>query len=275
MTRGFVIRRIVLYLMLGALALTILYPVFWMAATSFRDNGSAIASPFGLDGHWSLDNYLSLIRDGQVLTWVANSAIVDVLSVILIATLSALGAYGFSAFDFRGKRTLFALLIIGLMVPPQALVIAGYRWVSLLQISDSLLGLIVTYCGWTAFGILVMRNFFDSVPKDLSEAALMDGASHFRIFFEILLPLARPTVLTVVIFNVIWVWNDFIYPLVYIQSPQLYTVPIGVLQFAGRSTSQIAVQMAVLAVATAIPLLVYMVFRKQFIRGVLEGAIKG
>ena len=263
------------YIVLGLLAVTIAYPLIWMGTISLRDNSSALSDPFGWSGTWSLGNYVFLFEDGRLLTWITNSAVVNVVSVILIAGLSAVAAYGFSTFEFRGKNFWFGLLIVGLMVPPQALVIAGYRWIEILDIQNTYLALVVTYCGWTPFGILVLRNFFDSIPKELREAALMDGASHFRIFWQVLLPLARPSLLTVVIFNVIWVWNDFIYPLVYIQSPDLYTVPVGVLQFAGRSTSQIAVQMAVLAVATALPLLVYLVFRKQFIRGALEGAVKG
>lgn len=275
MTAGYLAGRVVKYVLLSLLALTIIYPLFWMGTVSLRDNSSALANPFGFDGTWSLDNYVYLIEDGRLATWITNSIIVNVLSVVFIAGLAAVAAYGFSTFEFRGKNVWFGLLIIGLMVPPQALVIAGYRWIEVLGIENSYLALIMTYLGWTPFGILVMRNFFDSIPKELREAATMDGASHLRTFVQVMLPLARPALTTVIIFNVIWVWNDFIYPLVYIQSPSLYTVPVGVLQFAGRSTSQIAVQMAVLAVATALPLLVYLLFRKQFVRGVLEGAVKG
>ncbi|MFD4957809.1 carbohydrate ABC transporter permease [Microbacterium sp. NPDC058389] len=275
MNASTVANRAIKYVLLGLLALTILYPLFWMGTISLRDNSSALANPFGFDGTWSLDNYIFLIEDGRLGTWITNSVIVNVLSVVFIALLAAVAAYGFSTFDFPGKNIWFGLLIIGLMVPPQALVIAGYRWIEVLGIENSYLALVMTYLGWTPFGILVMRNFFDSVPKELREAATMDGAGHVRIFLQVMLPLARPALTTVIIFNVIWVWNDFIYPLVYIQSPDLYTVPVGVLQFAGRSTSQIAVQMAVLAVATALPLLVYLLFRKQFVRGVLEGAVKG
>lgn len=275
MNTSTVVSRVVKYVLLSLLALTIIYPLLWMGTVSLRDNSSALANPFGFDGTWSLDNYVFLIEDGRLATWITNSVIVNVLSVVFIAGLAAVAAYGFSTFEFRGKNVWFGLLIIGLMVPPQALVIAGYRWIEVLGIENSYLALIMTYLGWTPFGILVMRNFFDSIPKELREAATMDGASHARTFVQVMLPLARPALTTVIIFNVIWVWNDFIYPLVYIQSPSLYTVPVGVLQFAGRSTSQIAVQMAVLAVATALPLLVYLLFRKQFVRGVLEGAVKG
>jgi ABC-type glycerol-3-phosphate transport system permease component len=126
-----------------------------------------------------------------------------------------------------------------------------------------------------SFGILMMRNFFDSLPKELREAAIVDGASQWRIFLQVYLPLGRAPMATVLIFSAVWVWNDFIYPLVYMQSQQNYTLPIGVLQFTGRTVNEIATQMAVLTFATALPLLLYLAFRKQFMRGLLDGAVKG
>lgn len=274
-TLGRLARRIVLYLVMAALSVTIVYPVLWMVVTSLRDNGHALSHPFGFSGSWGLRNYVELLTGGSLLDWVGNSVVVNVFSVVGILVLSALMAYAFSTFEFRGKNALFVLVIIGLTVPPQALVVAGYRWISLFALENTYLGLIVTYCGWTSFGVLVLKRFFDSVPKELREAAIVDGASHMRILWRILLPMARPSVVTVTIFSVIWVWNDFVYPLVYLQNQDMYTLPVGVMQFTGRSTSQIAVQMGVLTFATALPLLVYLAFRKQFVRGLLEGAVKG
>jgi multiple sugar transport system permease protein len=269
------IRRAVRYIMLSALALTILYPVLWMLATSLRDNTSVLLHPFDFSGVWGFANYVDLFKQGEITSWLASSVFVNITSVGLIAVLSVLGGYGFSAYDFRGKNVLFVLLIIGLTIPPQALVVAGFRWVSLWGIENTYLSLIFTYGGWTSFGILMMRNFFDSVPKELREAALMDGASQFRIFRQVYLPLAVSPMTTVLIFTAVWVWNDFIYPIVYLQSESLYTIPIGVLQFTGRTTVQLATQMAVLTFATALPLIMYLIFRKQFMRGLLEGAVKG
>jgi multiple sugar transport system permease protein len=264
-----------LYPFLILLAATIVYPLAWMIYSAFKTNNAILASPFSFPTHPTLQNFRDLISDGELTVWVQNSTLVTVVSVVVTLALAAAAAYGFSTFQFRGKTFLFAVLLIGLMIPPQALVIAGFKWVTLLHLEDSYGGLIFTYCSWTPFGVLVLRNFFDSVPKDLREAAIVDGASHLRIFWQVLLPLARPSLMTVAIFNVIWVWNDFVYPLVYIQSQDKYTVPVGVLQFQGRSSTALGAQMAVLAVATALPLLVYLVFRRQFVRGVLEGAVKG
>jgi ABC-type glycerol-3-phosphate transport system permease component len=270
-----ILRRIVLYAVLTLLAATIVLPVMWMVATSFRDNGSVLMHPFDLSGSWGIDNYLDLFQSGDLLRWLWNSVIVNIASVALIGVLCVLAGYGFSAYTFPGKNILFVILIVGLTIPPQALVVAGFRWISVFAIENSFLGLIMTYGGWTSFGILMMRNFFDSVPVELREAAIVDGASQFRIFRQVYLPLARSSLVTVLIFTAVWVWNDFIYPLVYLQSEDLYTIPIGVLQFTGRTTVRLATQMAVLTFATALPLIMYLVFRKQFMRGLLEGAVKG
>jgi multiple sugar transport system permease protein len=268
-------RKLWLYPPLVLLALTIIYPLVWMLYSAFKSNNAILRSPFSFPLHPTLANFRALLSQGELTVWVQNSVVVTAASVVLTLMLAAAAAYGFSTFSFRGKTPLFALLLIGLMIPPQALVIAGYKWVTLLHLEDSYGGLIFTYCSWTPFGVLVLRNFFDSVPKEIREAAIVDGASHLRIFWQVLLPLARPSLMTVAIFNVIWVWNDFVYPLVYIQSEDKYTVPVGVLQFQGRSSTELGQQMAVLAVATALPLLMYLVFRRQFVRGVLQGAVKG
>jgi ABC-type glycerol-3-phosphate transport system permease component len=270
-----VVRRVILYVVLGIVSLTIILPVLWMLSTSLRDNGSVLIHPFDFSGKWGFDNYISLFTSGEILDWLGSSIFVNVVSVALIGVLSVLGAYGFSAYNFRGKNVLFVIVIVGLTIPPQALVIAGFRWISLFDLQDTYLSLIFTYGGWTSFGILLMRNFFDSVPKELREAAIMDGASQLRIFAQVYLPLARSPLVTVLIFTAVWVWNDFIYPLVYIQTEQMYTLPVGVLQFTGRTTVELATQMAVLTFATALPLIMYLIFRKQFMRGLLEGAVKG
>jgi multiple sugar transport system permease protein len=272
---GAIVRRVILYVVLGAVSVTIIFPVLWMLSTSLRDNGSVLIHPFDFSGTWGLQNYVELFQSGEIINWLGSSIFVNVVSVALIGVLSVLGAYGFSAYNFRGKNVLFVIVIIGLTIPPQALVVAGFRWISLFDLQDSYLSLIFTYGGWTSFGILLMRNFFDSVPKELREAAVVDGASQLRIFAQVYLPLARSPLVTVLIFTAVWVWNDFIYPLVYIQTEEMYTLPVGVLQFTGRTTVELATQMGVLTFATALPLIMYLIFRKQFMRGLLEGAVKG
>lgn len=275
MRRANAVKGLVLYPLFLLLAALILYPLAWMLYSSFKDNAAIFASVFGLPKSLYLENYLTVFTKGSMGIYFGNSIFISVVSVLGLVVFSSLAAYAFASFRFRGSTPLFIVLLLGLMVPPQALIISGFKLMSILHLLDSYWALIFTYFGWTSFGIMVLRNFFESVPRDIKDAAKVDGAGHWAMFSQIMLPLARPSIATIAIFYFMWVWNDFIYPLVYMQSPEKYTIPLGVLFFNSRYNIQWGLQMAALAVATIVPLVVYYVFQKQFIRGILAGALKG
>jgi ABC-type glycerol-3-phosphate transport system permease component len=264
-----------LYTLMTLVAASILFPVVWMLYSSIKSNQDILQNVFSLPHSFDLENYRNLFNGGQMPIWLVNSAVITVVSVAGIAVLSALAAYAFAAFEFPGKERLFVFCLIGLMIPPQALIVSGFKWMSLFALIGSRWALILTYLGWISFGVLVLRNFFQAVPKEIIEAARIDGAGHWRIFTRIMLPLARPSIGTVVVLNFMWVWNDFIYPLVYVDSADRYTIPLGILQYQSRLGVQWGTQMAALSVAAGVPLIVYLIFQRQFIRGVLAGSLKG
>ena len=275
MRRNNATKGLVLYPVLLLLAALILYPLVWMIYSSFKSNPDIFADVFALPKNLYLDNYLTVFTTGAMGVYFRNSLLVSILSVAGLLVFASLAAYAFASFKFRGSTPIFMILLLGLMVPPQALIISGFKLMSLLDLLNTYWALIFTYFGWTSFGILVLRNFFQSVPRDIKDAARVDGAGHWQMFTQIMLPLARPSLSTIAIFYFMWVWNEFIYPLVYMQSPEKYTIPLGVLFFNSRYTVEWGLQMAALAVATIVPLIVYYVFQKQFIRGILAGALKG
>ncbi len=275
MRRTHATKMVVLYPIFLLLAGVILYPLVWMIYSSFKGNADIFADVFALPSGLFLDNYVTVFTEGEMDRYFRNSLVVSVLSVAGLLVFSSLAAYAFASFEFRGKTPLFLVLLLGLMVPPQALIISGFKLMSILRLLDTYWALIFTYFGWTSFGILVLRNFFQSVPGEIKDAARVDGAGHWAMFSQIMLPLARPSLSTVAIFYFMWVWNEFIYPLVYMQSPEKYTIPLGVLFFNSRYTVEWGLQMAALATATIVPLIVYYVFQKQFVRGILAGALKG
>jgi ABC-type glycerol-3-phosphate transport system permease component len=246
-----------------------------MLYSSVKTNLNILQNVFSLPKSLYLGNYRTLFQSSPMPTWIGNSFLVTGLSVVGIALFSALLAYAFATFSFRGKEKLFIFCLVGLMVPPQALIISGFKWMSILGLIGSRWALIFTYLGWISFGVLVLRNFFEAVPKDIIEAARIDGAGHGRIFASIMLPLARPSLGTVVVLNFMWVWNDFIYPLVYVDKADQYTIPLGILQYQSRLGVQWGTQMAALSVAAGVPLIVFVAFQRQFIRGVLQGSVKG
>jgi len=269
------IKMVALYPIFLILTALILYPLVWMAYSSFKDKADIFANVFALPSELFLGNYITVFTKGAMGLYFRNSLLISVVSVIGLIAFSSLAAYAFATFRFKCSTPLFLLLLLGLMVPPQALIISGFKLMSILNLLDSYWALIFTYFGWTSFGVLVLRNFFESVPRDIKDAARVDGAGHWAMFSQIMLPLARPSLSTIAIFYFMWVWNEFIYPLVYIQTPEKYTIPLGVLFFNGRYAVEWGLQMAALAVATIVPLIVYYVFQKQFIRGILAGALKG
>jgi ABC-type glycerol-3-phosphate transport system permease component len=257
------------------LAAIILYPLVWMIYSSFKSNADIFSNVFALPNQLYLGNYITVFTEGAMGLYFRNSLLIAVVSVAGLLVITSLAAYAFATFRFRGSTALFMILLLGLMVPPQSLIISGFKLMSILKLLDTYWALIFTYLGWSSFGIMVLRNFFQSVPRDVKDAARVDGAGHWQMFSQIMLPLARPSISTVAIFYFMWVWNEFIYPLVYMQTPEKYTVPLGVLFFNGRYTIEWGLQMAALAVATIVPLIVYYAFQKQFIRGILAGALKG
>jgi ABC-type glycerol-3-phosphate transport system permease component len=269
------IKGVVLYPIFLLLTALILYPIVWMIYSSFKANPDIFANVFALPSTLFLENYVTVFTKGAMGVYFRNSLLVSIVSVAGLLVFSSLAAYAFATFRFRGSTPLFMILLLGLMVPPQALIISGFKLMAILDLIDTYWALIFTYFGWTSFGVLVLRNFFQSVPRDIKDAARVDGAGHWAMFSQIMLPLARPSLSTVAIFYFMWVWNEFIYPLVYMQSPDKYTVPLGVLFFNSRYSVEWGLQMAALAVATIVPLIVYYVFQKQFIRGILAGALKG
>jgi ABC-type glycerol-3-phosphate transport system permease component len=268
-------KMLIFYPIFLILAALILYPLVWMAYSSFKGNADIFSNVFALPSELFLGNYITVFTEGAMGLYFRNSLLISISSVIGLIAFSSLAAYAFATFRFKGSTPLFLLLLIGLMVPPQALIISGFKLMSILNLLDTYWALIFTYFGWSSFGVLVLRNFFQSVPRDIKDAARVDGAGHWAMFSQIMLPLARPSLSTVAIFYFMWVWNEFIYPLVYMQTPEKYTIPLGVLFFNSRYAVEWGLQMAALAVATVVPLIVYYVFQKQFIRGILAGALKG
>lgn len=268
-------KALLLYPIFLALSVIILFPLVWMFYSSFKSNADIFADVFALPNSLYLDNYKQVFQLAGLGSFFRSSMIVSLVSVVGLLALSTTAAYAFAFMEFRGKTFLFLLFLLGLMVPPQALIISGYGWMTVLGILDTYWALIFTYFGWSAFGILVLRDAFEAVPREISDSAKVDGAGHWARFWYIVLPLARPSTATVAIFLFMWIWNDFLYPLVYLQSEERYTLPLGIMFLNGQYAPEWGLQMAGLTVATAVPLTVYYFLQKQFVRGLMAGALKG
>ena len=275
MRRSKGLQMLLLYPLYLLVTVTILFPLAWMVYSSLKADADIFKNVFALPKTLYLENYQTVFIKGGMDLFFRNSLFISVVSVAGLLVFCSMAAYAFANMHFKGKTALYLFMLVGLMIPPQALIIFGFKWISILKLISSHWALIFTYFGWASFGILVLRGFFPSVPEDIKDAARIDGAGHWQLFTRIMLPLARPSISTIAIFDFMGVWNDFIYPLVYMQDEEKYTVPIGIMFLNGRYTVNWGLQMAGLAVATIPPLLIYILFQRQFIRGILAGALKG
>lgn len=262
--------RVGSYLVLGLAAVIALYPMGLILTTAVGPD------QVGASGGLHLENFATAWDRGNFGTYLKNSVIVSVAVVLLSAALASLAGYAFGTMRFRGSGLLFYLLLLGLMVPSEAVVVPLYYDLRALDLTNTYVSLIFPQVAQSlAFGTFWMRAYFRSTSRDVVEAARMDGAGHGRIFWSILLPMGRPALLTMVLLVFMWTWNEFLLPLVMITDESLRTAPLGLSNFQGQYTSGTAL-LAAGAVLVALPVvLVFLFTQRHFIRGMVEGAVKG
>ena len=265
----------VVYPILALLAASILYPLVWMVYSSFKPDSAIFTNIYALPTSLYLENFREVFTSIGLGRAFLNSVLVTTCSVAGVFILASLAAYGFTMFSFRGREPLFFLFILGLVVPPSFLIIASFKLMATLGLLDTYKGLILTYWALMPFAILVLRNFFEAVPKEIVDAARIDGARHLAMYWRIMIPLAKPAISLIVILYFVWFWNDFIYPLVYMQSPDKYTLTVMVYSLSGKYSANWGLQMAGFTVAMLVPVLVYCLFQRQFTRAMLGGSVKG
>ena len=263
------------YVVLIIFFVVVVYPLVWMFYSSFKPQWEIFANPFALPKQWVFDNYLKAWVTGHFGLYFLNSVIVTGPSVLGIVFLSSLAGYGFARFRFKGDTALFLFFLVGIILPPQAIIIPAFLVVSKLGLLNTYWGLIFTHFSWTPIAMFIIRAFFLSVPKEIIDSAKIDGCSEFHIYLRIALPLAKPAIAAVAIFYFVWVWNDFIYPLVYIQEESMNTIPLGVMLFKGKYQVDWGLQCAGLTIATVPAIIFYLIFQDKFVKGLTAGAVKG
>jgi len=264
------VERVGSYLVLSVAAVIALYPLVLIIAAALRPD------QVGASGGLHFENFATAWQRGNFGTYLRNSVIVSVAVVVLSAALSSMAGYAFGTMRFRGSSVLFYLLLLGLMVPSEAVIVPLYYDLKALGLTDTYVSLIFPQVAQSlAFGTFWMRAYFRSSSHELVEAARVDGAGHGRIFWSILLPMGRPALLTMVLLVFMWTWNEFLLPLVMITDESLRTAPLGLSNFQGQYTAGTAL-LAAAAVLVALPVvLVFLFTQRHFIRGMVEGGVKG
>jgi raffinose/stachyose/melibiose transport system permease protein len=262
------------YAILGVFALIALLPIVGILFTALQQPGGG--APFGTFDGLHVDNFRRAWDDGNFGQYLKSSAIVAVTVVTLSSVVSILAGYAFGLMRFRGSQVLFYIFLLGLMVPMEAMIVPLYYDMRDAGLTDTYWALILPQAGTSiAFGTFWMRAFFRSVPPSLVEAARIDGASSWFTLWRVLLPLAKPAVLTMVVLLFMWTWNEFLLALVMVTDEGLRTAPLGLSFFVGRNQADLTL-LAAGAVIVATPVVVLYVFlQRHFIRGMVSGAVKG
>ncbi len=263
------------HLLLAPVAVLFAFPFVQMIMVSFMPRADINRlPPRFLPSSVTLDGYRGLLDRSDVLHWLLNTVIVSTVAVGSNVVLCSLAGYGFARLRFPGRTMGFLAILGTIMVPIQLLMIPTYVMFARLHLLNSLAALIVPWLA-TAFGVFLMRQFFLSVPRELEEAGLLDGASRLQILWRIVLPLARPSLMTLAIFTLVGSWNDLIWPVIAISDDHLYTLQIGLANFQGARRTEWSLLMAGNVVAV-LPLLVgFLIAQKHFLATMSLSGLKG
>ncbi|HWV24083.1 MAG TPA: carbohydrate ABC transporter permease [Thermomicrobiales bacterium] len=264
------------HLVLIAGAGIMLLPFLYMVGTSFKPHAFVMElPPTFIPTNPTLDNYIDAFTSNRFGLYFLNSAIVATSSTVVTVLLSALLAYAFARFEFPGRSLLYYLMLGTLMVPSLVLLIPQFVLARDLHLLDSRLGLIVVYSAAAPFNMLLLRGFFEEIPQDLLDASMMDGSGPFQTFWHIALPLAKPALAAVSIFAFLGSWDEFTWAFTAITDQAKYTLPIAIRLFQQQHGTQWGLVFAASTIAVLPTILVFILFQRHFIRGVMSGAVKG
>ncbi len=264
------------YAAIGVVLIFAIGPFLWLLSTALKSASENIFAypPRFMPAAPTLDNFVRVFESQPFFLYLMNSVIVAVLSVLLNLLFASLAAYPLARMNFKGRRRIFGILLASMMIPFQLLMIPVYELAIALGLQNSYLGLVLPHA-CTAFGIFFMRQAFLGIPAAIEEAAIMEGVGRINIWWFVLLPLLKPSLATLAVFSFIAVWGDFLWPLIIIDQPGLFTLPLGV----NRLSSTFSLDwrlVAAGAVFSMLPILAFFIFaQRYFIEGAMKGAVKG
>jgi len=258
------------------LALAILFPGYFMLITPFKTQLDYSISKLGLPTQFYLGSFETALRGGRFFLWLVNSIILAVGSVVVASVVSALGAFALARMNFRGRAAMLTLNAALMVLPPVVLIIPIFLLYARLKMTSTYSGAILVYAGLiTPFAVYMLTNFFKSIPHEIIESALIDGASSVGILLRIILPLSAPAVVTMIVVSALWVWNDLLIALLLLPDDKLRSLMVGITLFGGRYSNDVPVAIAGMLMASLPMFILYIVGQRYFAHGLTAGAIKG
>lgn len=268
--------RAALYLAALVVLGIIIIPVLYAALGGFRDTAQLARDPVGLPDPWILGNYTSILTSETFWQQVGNSVLIAMVTVLLVLPAASMAAFVISRFSFTGREWIYVLFTLGLLFPVAVAILPLFIVIRQLGLLNSPLGVALPQAAFALpLSIVILRPFFASIPRELEEAATLDGAGPLRFYWSVLLPLSRPAMGTVAVLTIVTSWNAFLLPLTVLTESRGWTLPIGVTNFSTQYTTDTARVLAFTTLAMVPALLFYVVAERQLVKGLSAGAVKG
>ena len=269
------LKKLILNLFFLFLCGIILLPMLWLIINSFKSNVELFNDSLALPEVWQFSNYVKAWNLG-LFDYFKNSVLVSFISIAAILILSALLTYGLTRFRVKGANFVLFIILGGMALSEQVALVPLYKMLQSLGLYDTYLAVILPYVAFRIpFAVLLMRAYFLSIPKELEEAAIMDGYNSFQIFLKIIVPISKPVFASCAIVNLNFVWNEFLFANVFLERKEIMTIPIGLMTFKGDLKQDYTVMLAGIAIASLPMIIMFLCMQKQFIRGLTSGAVKG
>ncbi|RWZ54505.1 carbohydrate ABC transporter permease [Halobacillus fulvus] len=267
-------KKLIVYIISYFFAFIMLVPLVWMVVTSFKPEGSVVTVIGELiQPPFTLDSYFKVNDTSEIWRWTANSVFVGAVQTAGTLLVSSLAAFAISRIPFKGKNFVFLIILAGLMVPVEATIVPLFSMIADLGWVNTFQALILPGIA-LPLGVLILKQFYDSIPTELVEAAKMDGASLFTIWYKIFLPLSRTSMAALAIFVFVQSWNNFLWPLLVATDASMMTLPVGIPTFQSAFATDLSVPMAANVIGSVPALIIFLIFQKHIIQGITMTGIK-
>ena len=264
------------YIALGLFTILCLYPLVWLFLSSFKTNSELYSNPWGLPESFSLANYVQAITEGHILQYFGNSVIIAVSAVLVSVILSSMVSYAVTRMQWKLSKLTLRIFMLGMMIPVYAMVVPLFSMFNKMGLLNTHLAVIIPHIAISfPMAIFIMTGFMGSLPKELEEAAVMDGCNIYQIFFKIIMPISKSSIVTVAVVTFINVWNDLLLPQIFLTDASKMTLPVGLTEFQGRYATNYVAEIAAVIITIIPSIIVYIWLHKHIMEGMVAGAVNG
>ena len=270
------IGNILKYIVLGLYAISCLYPMVWLILSSFKSNEELFANTWGLPSALEITNYVTAIVQGKIGRYFINSVTTSIASVVICVVLASMVSYAITRMQWKLSKMVLRLFLLGMMIPMYATIIPLFSIFNKLDLLNTYISVIIPH---VVFGfpmaIFILAGFMEGIPRELEEAAVMDGANIYQIFGKIIAPITKPSIVTVAVITFVDAWNDLLIPQIFLTSSEKMTLPVGLTEFEGLHTTNYVASIAAVVITVIPSIVVYGILHKNIMEGMVAGAVKG